>query len=345
MESRQLIVGDLRPEDELMHRATADPSFNESMMFNVFDTEQELGGFVRIGNRVNEGHAEMTFCVFLPGGELLMQWGKPIIDSNSTFDVSGMRFEVVEPTQRLHVTYRGPAVCIADPYQMREPGKAMRDNPTVPVELSLEVTNTGPMIGSASGNRYGAVVFLDSVGHYQQSIAAHGVLTAGTNRWALPSMFGARDHSWGPRVWHTIYRDRSIWITFGPDLAFICCKTWLDPSAPPDVMGCVINHGDVTPFRVVDLESHFRRDSHYHDHVQLELQDTRGRCYSLSGSVLSYVPLRHRAPGRETIFLGQAMTRFEFDGRRALGLSEFFDAESACPSLVELSRRGAVARE
>jgi hypothetical protein len=33
---------------------------NESMYFNFFDRERGIGGFVRLGNRANEGRAEMT---------------------------------------------------------------------------------------------------------------------------------------------------------------------------------------------------------------------------------------------------------------------------------------------
>jgi hypothetical protein len=344
MQSTSVIVGDLRPEDEFMHPVTDDQSFNESMMFNFFDNAHCIGGFVRIGNRVNEGHAEVTFCVFLPNGEVLVQWSKPEIDSNVGFDAAGMSFRVREPTRRLEVAYNGPAVLISDPYQMSNPGKALRGNPSVPVAMRLDVTNTGPMIGSASGNAHESVIFLDGVGHYQQPLAARGTLRAGKDYWDL-SMYGVRDHSWGRRVWSSIFRDRSIWITFGQDLSFICCKTWLDPTAPPDVMGCVIEGTSVTRFRVIDLESRFRPGTHYHDAVRLELEDVRGRRYSLAGTVLSYVPLRHRYPARETIFLGQAITRFEFDGRVALGLSEYFDAESACPALIDLSQHGLVARE
>jgi len=50
----------LEPADEWMHENTGEPNFNESMYFNFFDAGQRRGGFLRIGNRPNEGHAEMT---------------------------------------------------------------------------------------------------------------------------------------------------------------------------------------------------------------------------------------------------------------------------------------------
>ncbi len=342
--TNSLTVGNLHPEDDYMHAVSGHPSHNESMFFNFFDEQQGMGGFVRIGNRPNEGHAEMTFCVFLPGGELLMQWAKPKLPSNDVFSAAGLKFQVIEPGRRLSVTYVGETVRIKNPLEMRNPGQAMRGNPSVPTRLKLEITGVGPMIGDREGNSPDAVIFLDGVGHYQQAIAATGELSVGEETWTLNAR-GVRDHSWGPRLWHSILRDRSLWISFGDDLTFIACKTWLDADQAPDEMGCVIEHGEVTPLRSIKMRSRFSPDTYYHDQVVLEVTDARGRSFIVPGEVLAYVPLRHRKEGQETVYLGQAMTRFEYNGRRTVGLSEYFDAESTVAGLIEHSRRGELVDE
>jgi hypothetical protein len=339
MDSSTLTVGNLRPEDDFMHPVSEHSSHNESMFFNFFDTRQKLGGFVRIGNRVNERHAEMTLCLFLPDGGILMQWGKPAIDTNAVFDAAGMKMWVVEPGRRLGVSYDGPAVRIGNPDEMKDPGKALRGNPKCGVRLNLEVTATGPMIGDREGHP-SSVIFLEGVGHYQQPIAAVGTLTAGEERWQLDA-FGVRDHSWGQRIWHSIFRDRSLWISFGRELSIIACKTWLSPDCKPDEMGCIVENGKVTTLNSIRMRTHFRPDSYFHDAVTLELVDSGGRHLTLAGTVLTYVPLRHRKEGQETVYLGQAMTRFSMGDRSVIGLSEYFDAASATAALVELSRRGA----
>ena len=56
----------LDPSDEYMHELGPEPNFNESMYINCFDPEQQVGGWFRIGNRANEGYAEMTVCLYLP---------------------------------------------------------------------------------------------------------------------------------------------------------------------------------------------------------------------------------------------------------------------------------------
>jgi len=332
-------VGDVGPSDEFMHAPTSDTSFSESMMFNFFDAPNGVDGFVRIGNRVNEQHAEVTLCVFLPGGEVLFEWTRPPIEANDRFNAGGLTFDVLDPTRQLRVRYRGEAFRIRNPLQLREPKDAFKNNPRVTAALDLDIRGIGPIIGSATGDR-GATIFLAGVGHYQQALQASGALTVEGSAYPITA-FGARDHSWGRRIWSSLLRDRSFWMTFGPDLSFICCKTWLHGAKHPDVMGCVIEESTVTPLRGASIETHYVRGTYDHDRCRLRIEDVAGRRFDLEGRVRSFVPLRHRSPGRETVFLGQAMTEFQLDHRISVGMSEYFDAESACPGLVAMSERDA----
>ena len=59
----------LEPSDEYMHELGPESNFNESMYINCFDPAQQVGGWFRIGNRANEGYAEMTVCLYLPPDE------------------------------------------------------------------------------------------------------------------------------------------------------------------------------------------------------------------------------------------------------------------------------------
>ena len=56
--------------DEYMHALEEASNFNESMYFNVYDPRERVGGFFRLGNRANEGYAEMTTCIYLPDGRV-----------------------------------------------------------------------------------------------------------------------------------------------------------------------------------------------------------------------------------------------------------------------------------
>ena len=54
------IFGDITGKDDYTHPLGPESNFNESMYFNFFDRARKSGGFVRLGNRANEGYAEMT---------------------------------------------------------------------------------------------------------------------------------------------------------------------------------------------------------------------------------------------------------------------------------------------
>jgi hypothetical protein len=56
----------LLEQDDLMHPNTGESNFNESAYYNFYDHGQRLGGFIRLGNRANEGYAEMTACSTCP---------------------------------------------------------------------------------------------------------------------------------------------------------------------------------------------------------------------------------------------------------------------------------------
>src|SRR2546428_53855 len=69
----------LEPSDEHMHPLESAKNFNESMYFNFFDPADRVGGWFRLGNRANEGYAEMTTCVYLPDGRVGFMFSRPEI--------------------------------------------------------------------------------------------------------------------------------------------------------------------------------------------------------------------------------------------------------------------------
>ncbi len=77
------IVTVLQPSDEYTHVPDESPNYNESMYLNGFDLEREVGGWFRLGNRINEGYAEMTVCLYLPGGRVGFMYQRPRITTNN----------------------------------------------------------------------------------------------------------------------------------------------------------------------------------------------------------------------------------------------------------------------
>ena len=67
----------LEPRDELPHTPDAAENFNECVYANGFDARLQMGGWMRLGNRVNEGYAELSVCLYLPDGRVACQFQRP----------------------------------------------------------------------------------------------------------------------------------------------------------------------------------------------------------------------------------------------------------------------------
>src|SRR5271167_4647074 len=85
----------LDPEDDFPHLTDSTTIFNESVYVNGFDPASGLGGWMRLGNRVNEGFAELSVCFYLPDGRIACQFQRPNITSNERFDAGGLSYAVV----------------------------------------------------------------------------------------------------------------------------------------------------------------------------------------------------------------------------------------------------------
>ena len=135
----------LEPQDEYPHTPDAAANYNESMYFNMFDATSKIGGWFRIGNRPNEGYAEFTVCLYLPGGRIGFMFGRPKISGNTEMNAGGLKIEVIDPFKRLRVTYDGELVLLDRPYEMAHPSKAFRENPRVACMVSLDYEGASPM--------------------------------------------------------------------------------------------------------------------------------------------------------------------------------------------------------
>ena len=71
----------LEPADEYPHPPDDVINFNESVYASGWDANPRMGGWMRLGNRVNEGYAELSVCLYLPDGRVACQFERPPIDA------------------------------------------------------------------------------------------------------------------------------------------------------------------------------------------------------------------------------------------------------------------------
>lgn len=330
--TERTVITVLEPHDEYPHEPDAAENYNESMYLNAFDLEREVGGWFRLGNRVNEGYAEMTVCVYLPGGRVGFMYQRPTIDTNDAMDAGGLRIEVVTPFEELRITYDGNLCVLDDPLQMADPRQAFRDNPHVPCTVDLTVRGMSPMYGGKPQYDDGTELETDpeksfAKAHYEQHTTVTGTIVVGDEAVTIDG-YGLRDKSWGPRYWQAISWYRWLPIMLGPDLAMMLSVIDGGPDRPPRQGGMVYSDGRYRKFTEVDIDSDF--DEHGNQTaMRCRAVTEDGETYEVTGEVISLIPLRNRRANPDGEFMTtritEAMTRYQCGDLTGVGMSEYLD--------------------
>ena len=316
----------LSPADELTHAATAEPTFNESFYANGWDLAQGVGGWMRVGNRVNEGHAEMSLCLYLPDGRIACQFKRPKITSNDVFSAGGLTLGVTKPFVQANAEFHGDVMLIDDPALMRDPKRMMQTAPTVPASLTWELTTTSPAHGgepltAEQPTMYGRDF---SLGHFNQHTRVQGSLVIGNQSFAIDG-HGWRDHSWGPRTWQAIHFYRLFIANFGDDAGFMILKI-TDHKGLTRRVGVFMADGQYEEIEDLDLFIDWTADKEPAA-VRLAIRTAKRRTF-VEGRVRTLAPLRNRREingATVTSRIAEAFTEFTWEGRRGLGICEFIE--------------------
>ena len=311
-----------------MHELGPEPNFNESMYFNLYDPAQGVGGWFRCGNRANEGYAEMTVCLYLPGGRVAFMYKRAEISNNDAFDAGGIRFDVLEPFKRLDVSYTGKVVVLDDPLQMSDPKKAFTENPYAECELRIQYTGASDMFGGEPDTPHEKPGEEFAKGHYEQLIAGTGTIRVGDEEWGVDG-FGLRDHSWGPRFWQAPWYYRWLTANFGPDFGFMGSRV-ARRDGDGTRGGFVWEDGKLHLCHDVQITTQWQGEDTYHHTVAATLR-SKDKEWTVTGQVLDLIPLRNRRPDPDTgdllvTRISEGMTEWTMaDGRKGYGLSEYLD--------------------
>jgi hypothetical protein len=317
------IYGDIQPKDDFTHPLGPETNFNESVYYNFFDRNSGHGGFVRIGNRANEGYAEVTLCLYLPTGEVLFNYSRPQISANDEFDAGGLRVDVLEPFAKHRTVYDGAAVFLADPSQMSDPRQAFRDNPHKRVSLDLTHVAVGPIYGtSGAGHQVADPEKEFASAHYEQHMRAAGAIAIDDQPIQIDGL-GLRDHSWGPRFWQAIKSYRWLTCSFSPDFRLMVsqiCRTADDITQT----GVVIRGDSLQRITSIDLKSDLAPGTTHQRAMTADLTLDNDERLTLEGEVKGFIPLRNRRAGLVT-HIGEGMTEYRCAGQVGVGISEYLD--------------------
>lgn len=313
------IIGNVKPEDDYTHPLGPEENFNESVYFNFFDRAKRMGGFLRIGNRANEGHAEMTVIVYQPDGSALFNYKRPQISNNDGWDAGGLKVDVLEPGERIRTTYEGSVVYLADPREMREPGVAFKENPHKRIKLDLVHEGAGPIYGHVAEANAANAQNDFARAHYEQHMKVHGTLQIEDGEPVEITGHGLRDHSWGPRYWQSTPSYRWLTGNYGDDMGMVI-------SIVGARAGGVFYKGkELFQIANVDLDTRYDGDTNYHIGLTARVTLSNGDKHTVEGRVTGFIPLRNRRAGMFT-HIGEGMTEYTLDGERVgYGLSEYLD--------------------
>ncbi len=310
------IVGNVRPEDDYTHPLGPESNFNESVYFNFFDRKQNRGGFIRMGNRANEGYAEMTVIVYNTDGSAFFNYKKPEISNNDAWDAGGALIEVIKPGEVIRTVYDGSVLFMQNPVDMKDPGVAFKSNPFKKIRLDLTHTGVGPMYGhvgeEGDGNDFARA-------HYEQHMKCQGTLTIEGQAPLEINGHGLRDHSWGPRYWQSIRSYRWITGNYGDDLGMVL-------SVVGDHRGGMFHKGSEF-LKVTDIALHtqYEPGTSFHKSLRAEVRLENGDQHLVEGKIKNFIPLRNRRSD-EITYIGEGMTEYTLDGERVgYGLSEYLN--------------------
>ncbi len=323
----------LDPSDEYMHALEAASNFNESMYFNAYDPARRVGGFLRLGNRANEGYAELTTCLYLPDGRVAFVYKRPEITNNDAFDAGGTRFEVLTPFEELRTTYRGKVCILDEPLQMADPRRAFTENPWVECEVAWTHRGVSPMFGGEPVQDDGSPFSDDhsggfARGHYEQHMSVQGTIRVGDDEWVLEGN-GLRDHSWGPRYWQAPWYYRWLTANFGDDFGFVV-SVITSRDGHDRMGGMILRDGEYELIERAEISTDWTGDDCYHQSLRATATTAKGE-YQITGKVIQLIPLRNRrtAPDGEQLVtrISEGMTEWRCDGvdRTGYGLSEYLD--------------------
>lgn len=316
----------MKPDHEFPHQPDSSTNFNESVYTNAFDTASPVGGWMRLGNRVNEGHAELSVCLYLPDGRIACQFQRPKITANDRFDAGGLRYEVIEPLKSVAMHFDGDLIIVTNPEDLRRPAELFASGPRLPGKVSWTHEAVSPVHGGEPADdtvqtMYGRDF---SLGHFNQHGRARGEIRVGDERWAIDG-FGWRDHSWGPRYWQVIYYYRLFIGNFPNGDGFMLLKI-TDSNGRVRREGVLLVDGDYEEILDLDVSTEWT-----------EMQDPRKvrigvltakRKARIDAEVLTLAPLRNRRKaGDETLVsrVAEGFTRFSWDGQEGYGMTEYIE--------------------
>ena len=319
----------LEPRDEYNHAPDDLVNFNESVYASGWDAGSKMGGWMRLGNRVNEGYAELSVCLYLPDGRVACQFQRPEITSNDGFEAGGLRYAVREPFKAMEMSYEGELLLLEDPEALRDPAAMFASAPRVEGAVNFEIRGVSPVHGGEpTAPEHEALMLYGpqfSRGHFNQHIGVRGSIRVGAEEFPLHA-HGWRDHSWGPRYWQAIWAYRLLIANFGADRGFMLLKNIM-PDGTSRRLGVLQIDGEYVEITDLDIKTEWS-DTQDPAGITIGVRTAEGTAV-IEGRTLTLAPLRNRRKTETGEVLisrvAEAFTEYTWDGHTGYGIMEYIE--------------------
>ncbi len=234
----------IKPDDETkLHDFDADdPNWNESVYFDWIGKEGELAGHCRIGRM--PGQNRLWFWLFIKDGDTWLAIEEPRL---SLSDVTGdwsyskaglsFSFDPVNPLLEHRLRASGTARVISGP----------RCGRLLPVNVDVQVVAAGPAHSHGAFEVEGHFSKKYSTSRFEQPVAGEAEVTIDHAQTKIYTVYGQRDHSWGPRKWLMTW---TFLVFNSPHLRFQCVSVYHGEMQEPIQIGYIHREQMVNVFDV-----------------------------------------------------------------------------------------------
>ncbi len=316
----------LAASDEYPHAAGDETHFNESVYVNAFDFSRRFGGWMRLGNRPNEGYAELAVCLYLPDGRIACQFQRPRIDDNQQFAAGGLSYRVNEPLREVAMHYSGELMLVEDRELFRDPRRLFAESSRADGEIRWRCRGCSPLHGGLPATPRQQTMFGRdfSLGHFNQHTEVDAQVRIGDANHDF-SGFGWRDHSWGPRLWQNILFDRGFYASFGAERGITLLKI---ANRDGQVRRAGVLFRDGRYESILDLDVFTDWDAARDPSAVTLLARTASWRARIEGRVLNVAPLSNRRQIGEVVLhsrIAECHTAFDWDGVEGYGMTEYVE--------------------
>lgn len=294
---------------DLLHPAGPGKEWGESLYFNVYDQENDVCAFMRIGLKPNMNERS-AFCFFLmPDGSVVGMNGREPCGPVSLYAM-GLSFRAMEPEKRWTLKFNGHMDRLTEGGPVPVP---------VSFELEFEARNRGTSFIEGAGGK-GEDPQQTASEHLGQFGRVSGSLMVGTEQFDLSGR-GGRNHSWG-----TLDHSRSkMWIRltaqFSDNVALGVTRTFAEQREASG--GYFHMYGKDLPLVKANVRTVLDPDGTPCSMAMSLVDEAKGK-HKVTAEVLRMVAIPFPSrDGRTMSVLHEALAEFDLNGQKGYGVAEY----------------------